>query len=76
MIREGIKAGARLKHFKGKEYIILAIAEHTETGESLVVYRAEYGEKKVYARPFSMFVSEVDIEKYPDVIQKYRFEVI
>lgn len=76
--------GVLVKHFKRDEakdagttnylYVILAIAEHTETKEKLVVYRALYGDRKVYARPYDMFYSEVDREKYPDVKQTYRFE--
>ncbi len=51
-----IKEGTRVRHFKGMEYTVLAIAKHTETGEDLVIYKADYGEGQVYARPFSMFI--------------------
>jgi len=40
------------------------------------VYRALYGQRKLYIRPLKTFLSEVDREKYPDVQQKYRFEYI
>lgn len=65
-----------VRHFKGKTYIVLHIAEHTETGEKFVVYQANYGDRKIYIRPFDMFISEVDTRKYPNIIQKYRFEII
>ena len=57
-------------------YQIVGTAEHTESGETLMVYRPLYGEQKLYARPLAMFLSEVDREKYPTARQRYRFERI
>ena len=73
MMRMPIK-GKIYKHFKGNLYEILAIAKHTETMEDMVVYKEAEGEA-VYVRPLGMFVSKVDKEKYPEVLQEYRFEL-
>lgn len=76
--------GDIVRHFKRelvdqntKEYIykIITFAHHSETDEMLVVYEALYPPYKVCARPYDMFMSEVDRDKYPSIKQKYRFEL-
>lgn len=65
--------GDKYRHFKGVVVTVLEIAKHSETLEELVIYEHD-GE--IWARPMDLFLSEVDHEKYPDVLQKYRFEYI
>ena len=78
-----IQVGDIVQHFKREwvsaytyEYLykVLAVAHHTENGEKLMIYQALYAPFKICARPYDMFMSEVDREKYPDIKQKYRFE--
>ena len=89
-IRPPFKAGDIVRHFKHERYPadspmytyrILGLATHSETGETLVIYEALYdlndAEKlRVFARPLDMFMSKVDKEKYPDIKQEYRFELM
>lgn len=84
-IQREIRVGDIVRHFKREwvsdetsEYLykVLAFAQHTETGEKLVIYQALYAPFKICARPYAMFMSEVDRQKYPDIKQQYRFEKV
>lgn len=61
------------RHFKNNMYEIITIAEHTETGEKFVIYKALQDTMKTYARPLKDFMSEVDKAKYPKADQDFRF---
>ena len=63
------------KHFKGDYYLVEDIVKYSETKEEMVLYRQLYGDNSLWVRPKEMFLSEVDYEKYPNVTQKYRFEL-
>jgi len=64
------------KHFKGNYYLVEDVAIGSEDQKEYVVYRAMYGDYKLYIREKQMFLSLVDKTKYPDVKQEYRFEFV
>ena len=70
-----LKINGIYKHFKGDYYLVVDVANHSETKEEYVVYRRLYGDGTLWIREKNMFLSEVDHEKYPNVEQKYRFEL-
>ncbi len=88
--RPPFKPGDIVQHFKHElypadtpmyTYRVLGYATHSETRETLVIYEALYDLNsedplKVFARPLDMFMSKVDKEKYPNIQQEYRFELL
>ena len=74
-MKRDVKIHGVYKHFKGDYYLVEDVANHSETKEKYVVYRRLYGDNSLWIRPLDMFLSEVDHEKYPNVKQKYRFEL-
>ena len=63
------------RHFKGDYYLVEDLATDSETKEQYVIYRKLYDDNSLWIRPLEMFLSEVDRKKYPNVKQKYRFEL-
>lgn len=71
-----VRTGQIYRHFKGGLYQIIAVATHSETNERYVVYQALYGGMDVWVRPYDMIHRRSVHMKYPDVQQKYRFELM
>ena len=60
-----VMAGQKYRHYKGGEYEVIAVAQHSETLEELVIYKALYGDGKIWARPKSMFINKVgDVKRF------------
>lgn len=83
--RDEFNIGDIVQHFKRETitedddpnkylYVIRGFARHTETGENLVIYQALYSPFETFARPYEMFTSKVDKNKYPNIKQKFRLE--
>lgn len=64
------------RHFKGDHYLVEDVANDSETGQPMVIYRKLYGDGGLWVRPLEMFLSRVDRVKYPDCPQEYRFELV
>lgn len=64
-----VEIGAKYKHFKGNEYLVLNIAKHSETLEDYVVYQALYGEMGIWIRPLSMFEEMVDF--HGEIVERF-----
>jgi len=59
-----MKPGDKYKHFKGTLYKILAIAKDSETQEEIVIYQDIKNPEKIWARPKSMFLEQVEKPEY------------
>lgn len=71
-----VKAGQIYHHFKGWDVEVIALAKDSETLEEMVVYYHKGEAESIWVRNKEMFLSKVDKEKYPEVKQEYRFELV
>ena len=75
MLEREIKINGIYKHFKGHIYKVIGIAKDSETLEEKVVYE-NIDTLELWIRDKKEFLSKVDKNKYPDVEQEYRFELV
>lgn len=66
--------GKRYRHFKGNVYVVTDIAIDCEHLDMIVIYKDCSNHKLTWCRTLLDFMADVDSEKYPEVIQKMRFE--
>lgn len=66
--------GKIFRHFKGDYYLVIDFVKHSETQETMVLYRALYGACDLFVRPYEMFVEGVPADKENPTGQQYRFE--
>ena len=75
MLERKIKINGTYKHFKGTIHKVIFIAKDSETLEEKVIYTHE-DDGQIWVRDKAEFLAEVDHNKYPNIKQKYRFELI
>lgn len=71
-----VEVGAKYRHFKGNDYLVLNIAKHSETLEDYVVYQALYGDKGIWVRPMSMFEEMVEVNGMPGLMVLERVTLL
>jgi hypothetical protein len=59
------------RHYKGNLYEVLTTAQHSETEEWMVVYKALYGEEGMWVRPYKMFVEKVEVDG--EMVNRFAF---
>jgi hypothetical protein len=60
------------RHYKGPLYEVIDTVRHSETLETLVLYRPLYGDRSLWVRPASMFTGTVEVNG----VQMPRFEAL